>query len=511
MSGVLQSGRHPDADALSAFVEQALPLHEREAMLAHLAVCAECRAVVALTQSGAAPLASHAEKPARKPWFGGWTFAWSGAAAVAVLALVVAVYMRHPRLTRGSGSEHAQMTAVRPPAPTLQAERAQNQPAAPPAQAKRQPTRRAAGAHEGQSDNLLALQKPQQQIAGAPGNAPTQGSAFGSIMGSGEAVLKQPAAVPARPEPPAPAAPPGEQAGPLGAPAAAQMNPVDAGIGGRQQNQLAAGAGAAYGTKASNKELKAPAAVHPLPSGLPAISTVVRQGQMLAIDTAHALFLSQDGGARWRDVAVPWKARAVRVSLVSAAGNKKAERQAAFAQRITGKEADEISAASPAGMLTGTITDESGAVIPGASVAVKDAAGHISRTVKTNSDGRYAVGGLAPGTYDIEVHALGFKTGRVSAVAVAPARQKIADMRLDVGTSSQTVMVTAGSESLESVPLSRAKTPPRAAAAPPAAGPSQAAPAPGTASPAAPSPAFEITLDDGSRWTSADGMSWTRE
>ena len=40
---------HPDADQIGAFVEQALPEHEREQMLDHLAVCAECRAIVALS------------------------------------------------------------------------------------------------------------------------------------------------------------------------------------------------------------------------------------------------------------------------------------------------------------------------------------------------------------------------------------------------------------------------------------------------------------------------------
>ena len=40
---------HPDADQIGAFLEQALPDHEREQMLGHLAVCTECRTVVALS------------------------------------------------------------------------------------------------------------------------------------------------------------------------------------------------------------------------------------------------------------------------------------------------------------------------------------------------------------------------------------------------------------------------------------------------------------------------------
>jgi hypothetical protein len=50
MSDYPQPGLHPDADTLNAFVEEALPEHERLACLAHFAECAECRQVVFLTQ-----------------------------------------------------------------------------------------------------------------------------------------------------------------------------------------------------------------------------------------------------------------------------------------------------------------------------------------------------------------------------------------------------------------------------------------------------------------------------
>lgn len=327
--------------------------------------------------------------------------------------------------------------------------------------------------------------------------------------GANEGMLKKSAGEPASPTRQAPSAAASAQASPPAAPPAAQMNQLDAGIGGLKQNGLAPGTAAFGANQISNRPTEAPPAIHPLPSGLPMISAVLREGQMLAIDTAHALFLSQDGGAHWKAIAVPWKARAVKLSLVSAAENKRAELQSAYAERDMETNADKLSAVSTTGGLTGTITDASGAVIPGASVAVKDAAGHTSRTAKTGSDGRYAVSGLAPGTYDLEASALGFKTGRVSAVPVTPSRQKEADIKLDVGSSSQTVMVTSGSESLETAPLSRAKAPPPPAAAqPPAAAPAQALPAP---APATPPPAFEISLDDGSRWMSADGTNWTRE
>src|ERR1700694_4729119 len=49
---------HPEADLLSAFAEQALSATERDGVLEHLALCAECRDVVALALPAAdmAPL-----------------------------------------------------------------------------------------------------------------------------------------------------------------------------------------------------------------------------------------------------------------------------------------------------------------------------------------------------------------------------------------------------------------------------------------------------------------------
>ena len=48
MSELFQSGQHPDADQLSAFMEHALPAHEQEQTLAHLFICPRCGVIVAL-------------------------------------------------------------------------------------------------------------------------------------------------------------------------------------------------------------------------------------------------------------------------------------------------------------------------------------------------------------------------------------------------------------------------------------------------------------------------------
>jgi hypothetical protein len=69
---------HPDANVLAAFAEKRLLAHEREELLAHLAECADCREVVALTSVNerAAP-----SRPLSPLW------RWVGAAAAAALLL----------------------------------------------------------------------------------------------------------------------------------------------------------------------------------------------------------------------------------------------------------------------------------------------------------------------------------------------------------------------------------------------------------------------------------------
>src|SRR6266851_1380063 len=84
MSELLQSGQHPDADQLSAFIERALPSHEQEETLAHLAICPHCRSIVALSMPAADPLPL---EPARRPWLSGWMMVWPAGAALAAMLL----------------------------------------------------------------------------------------------------------------------------------------------------------------------------------------------------------------------------------------------------------------------------------------------------------------------------------------------------------------------------------------------------------------------------------------
>src|ERR1700730_17971478 len=60
--------------------------------------------------------------------------------------------------------------------------------------------------------------------------------------------------------------------------------------------------------------------------------------------------------------------------------------------------------------LAGTVTDASGAVIPGANVAINNTATAVTRVVTTDAAGFYSAPNLLPGNYDITTTAPGFST-----------------------------------------------------------------------------------------------------
>src|ERR1039458_6652086 len=101
------------------------------------------------------------------------------------------------------------------------------------------------------------------------------------------------------------------------------------------------------------------------------------------------------------------------------------------------------------GTLVGTVTDTSGAVVPGASVTVTNAAtSFVSKTV-TSTAGAYYVPYLAPGSYRLTVEAAGFKRYVSDGVLVSAGEVPRIDVKLEVGAMAESVTVTAASPLLE--------------------------------------------------------------
>ncbi|HUI84598.1 MAG TPA: carboxypeptidase regulatory-like domain-containing protein [Candidatus Binatia bacterium] len=93
------------------------------------------------------------------------------------------------------------------------------------------------------------------------------------------------------------------------------------------------------------------------------------------------------------------------------------------------------------GDLTGTVTDPSGAVVSGAAVTLKSDATGATRTATTGSNGNYRFSLLSPGNYTITVTAPNFAKAQ-AATSVSVGQATIADVKLTVGATSQTVEVT---------------------------------------------------------------------
>src|SRR5260370_8390851 len=83
------------------------------------------------------------------------------------------------------------------------------------------------------------------------------------------------------------------------------------------------------------------------------------------------------------------------------------------------------------GAMVGTVTDSSGAVIPGATVEAVNASTGQPRTVTTGADGSYRFALLPPGDYNVKFSANGFKTVEVPKVHVNVTDTPTLDENLD--------------------------------------------------------------------------------
>ena len=437
MSELLQSGQHPDADKLSAFVEHVLPAHEQEETLAHLAVCSACRSIVALSLPAVEeqPIL----QPARRPRLSGWNLVWSGTAALAAMVLVgvllhndssVPSYVAPAQTARAVPlPPPLVLHQLRPDAATKGAQTFTQQTQPPSAAAPRAK----AGAPPGRHDRQIQAAPPVAGAVGGIANGATTASV--SVAAANDALQTENVAL------------------------RSTLGPDQAEV---------------------------ILSRHPLPSGLEAVSAVANARQAVAIDAHNVLFLSDDGGEHWSAISPPWQGRAVKVELASSTPGNRVDAigtGAPFKPRpapVFG-----LVPSQKKSSIDGDVTDSSGASIPGASVVVTNSLTQVSRTTRTDGSGHYVVNNLDPGTYALEAEAPGFTSQQLSGVALNPAQQSQMNLRLAVGSLSQTVEVQGQNRVVPGASLVAARSPILSR--------------------------FEITTDTGEQWTSTDGRSWNRK
>jgi len=93
--------------------------------------------------------------------------------------------------------------------------------------------------------------------------------------------------------------------------------------------------------------------------------------------------------------------------------------------------------------LVGTITDSSGAVVPGADITITEVNTNFSRSATTNESGYYVFSNLNPGVYRVEAKLTGFKTAVKDKVEVLVNTTVRADLQLQPGAISEVVTVSA--------------------------------------------------------------------
>jgi hypothetical protein len=107
-----------------------------------------------------------------------------------------------------------------------------------------------------------------------------------------------------------------------------------------------------------------------------------------------------------------------------------------------------VLAQGPTGSITGTVTDESGAIIPNATVTIKEKTTDSARTVTTTAEGTFTAAALPAGVYEVRSTVAGFRT-IVREATVETGSSTTVDLRLQVGQSKDVVTVEAATAQIE--------------------------------------------------------------
>ena len=95
--------------------------------------------------------------------------------------------------------------------------------------------------------------------------------------------------------------------------------------------------------------------------------------------------------------------------------------------------------------LSGTVTDPTGAAIPGAKLTITNEATSFQSSFVSDETGAYTFRNLTPGKYHVDISAAGFKSSTQKGIELAANQVARLDLHLTVGKTDETVTVTADS------------------------------------------------------------------
>lgn len=99
-------------------------------------------------------------------------------------------------------------------------------------------------------------------------------------------------------------------------------------------------------------------------------------------------------------------------------------------------------------IIAGTVTDPSGAVIPGVTVIAENVKTGVLVKTETNSSGAFQFPPVLPGEYKVTAEAQGFKKAVTTGITLLVGARITLDLKLEVGTLTEAVEVKASSETL---------------------------------------------------------------
>ena len=95
-----------------------------------------------------------------------------------------------------------------------------------------------------------------------------------------------------------------------------------------------------------------------------------------------------------------------------------------------------------AGRILGSVTDQTGGVLTGATVTITDTQRGVTRTLTTDASGAYNAPNLLPGTYSVRAQTSGFSPIERQNVILEVGKEVRVDLVLSPGAQTQTITVT---------------------------------------------------------------------
>src|SRR5687768_4049051 len=116
---------------------------------------------------------------------------------------------------------------------------------------------------------------------------------------------------------------------------------------------------------------------------------------------------------------------------------------------LFGLLATAVSAQDTTATLLGTLSDSSGAVLPGVTISVKNVDTTQTRTVTSDDAGRYRVPLLPPGRYEVTAQLSGFQTVVRSGVTLTVGQEALVNIQMALGNVAESITVEAAAPLVE--------------------------------------------------------------